>query len=170
MGLLDALFGTQQTTPTVGSILPDAAKLEIMDGRLPRLNTDNIFLKKGEYCCYIDKAILLVEKTKRVYEHIGGSVPGIFSDKNRMSYGNSKPREYIETEQYRAILYITNQRIILQCKEQGFDKQHKYLSAIKPFSNAVELQYGSKTYELLVPDGELVYQTIKLIQQRRSIY
>lgn len=55
MGLLDFFFGTN-TVPTVNSILPDLAKQEILSGRLPRLNTDNLFLKKGEYCCYIDKA------------------------------------------------------------------------------------------------------------------
>lgn len=170
MGILSALFGSGNTTPTVGSILPDAAKQEIMDGRLPHINTDNILLKKGEYCCYIDKALLLEEKTRKTYEHLGASTPGLFSDKNRVSFGYAKPREYTETLQHRAILYITNQRIILQCKEEGFDKPFKSLSAMKPFSNAIELQYGSKTYELIVPDGELVYQTIKLIQQRRSMY
>ena len=41
MGLLDILFGGNYH-PTVGSILPDASKNEIMAGRLPRLNTDNL--------------------------------------------------------------------------------------------------------------------------------
>lgn len=50
MGFLDAIFGQQQTYPTVGSILPDVAKHEIENSRLPRLTTDNTFLKKGEYC------------------------------------------------------------------------------------------------------------------------
>ena len=56
MGLLD-LFKPQSKTPMVQSILPDAAVQEILRGRLPILNTNKIFLKSGEVCHYIDKAI-----------------------------------------------------------------------------------------------------------------
>ena len=168
MGLLDFFFGTNNA-PTVSSILPDLAKQEILAGRLPRLNTDNLFLKKGEYCCYIDKAILLVEKTRKVYRSHGFSTPGIF-DGNRHNFGSGSAEEIVETQPFKAILYITNQRIILQCKDHGFDKAYKYLSAVKPYSNGIELQYGSKTYSLVVPDGRIPYETIKIIQKRRSPY
>ena len=47
MGFLDSLFGKNQI-PTIVSILPAAAKQEIRSGRLPILNTDSLFLKKGE--------------------------------------------------------------------------------------------------------------------------
>ncbi len=167
MGLLDFFFGNN--TPTVNTILPDVARQEILNGRLPRLNTDSIFLKKGEYCCYIDKAILLVDKTKKVYRHHGTSTPGLFEG-NRHNWGTGTSKEYTETQQFKAILYITNQRIILQCKNQGFDKAYRYLSAMKPYSNGIELQYGNKTYSIVVPDGEIPYRVIKLIQQRRVIY
>ena len=116
MGFLDAVFGQQQTYPTVGSILPDIAKREIENGRLPRLTTDNIFLKKGEYCCYIDKALLLVEKTTKTYRHVRTSAPGLFKGQ-RISFGQGKPIEHTETLEFRGILYITNKRVILQCKE-----------------------------------------------------
>lgn len=168
MGLLDFFFGGN-TVPTVTSLLPDAAKQEILAGRLPRLNTDSLFLKKGEYCCYIDKAILLVNKTKKVYRHHSTSTPGLFEG-NRHSWGSGQAKEYIETQQFKAILYITNQRIILQCKNQGFDKQFRYLSAVKPYSNGIELQFGNKTYCLVLPDGTIPHEAIKNIQQRRSIY
>lgn len=167
MGLLDFFFG-RNAVPTVTSILPDAAKQEIFAGRLPRLNTDNLFLKRGEYCCYIDKAILLVDKTKKVLRHHSFSTPGLFEG-NRHSFGSGEAKEYIETQQFKAILYITNQRIILQCKDHGFDKSFKYLSAVKPYSNGIELQYGNKTYSLVVPDGTVPNQVIKIIQQRRAI-
>lgn len=167
MGLLDFFFGP--TTPTVSSILPDAARLEIMAGRLPRINTDSIFMKKGEYCCYIDKAILMVEKVKKIHKHHGASAPGLIKGIRR-NWGTGYTKEYVETEQHKAILYITNQRIILQCKNLGFDKQYRYLSAIKPFTNGIELQYGNKTYSIVVPEGEIPYRAIKLIQERRSIY
>ena len=167
MGLLDFFFGNN--TPTVTSILPAAARQEILCDRLPRLNTDSIFLKRGEYCVYIDKAILMVDKIKRVHKHHGTSTPGLFEG-NRHNWGTGYTKEYTETQQFKAILYITNQRVILQCKDHGFDKQYRYLSAIKPYSNGIELQYGNKTYCIIVPEGEIPYRAIQLIQQRRSIY
>lgn len=45
MGFFDVLFGNKNQIPTVTAILPAAAKNEIMSGRLPILNTDQLFLK-----------------------------------------------------------------------------------------------------------------------------
>lgn len=168
MGLLDFFFG-ERTITVSNSILPTAAKQEILSDRLPRINSDSIFLKKGEYCCYIEKAILLEEKTRKIHKHHGYSTPGLFKG-NRHSFGTGQTKEYTETVQHKAILYITNQRIILQCKNNGFDKAYKYLSTIKPYTNGIELQFGNKTYCIIVPEGEIPYRAIQLIQQRRSIY
>ena len=62
MGVWDLLFGNKNKIPTVTSILPDAARQEILAGRLPILNTDKLFLKKGEKIHYIDKAVNMEEK------------------------------------------------------------------------------------------------------------
>ena len=59
MGLFDALFGNRNQIPTVTTILPDAARQEINAGRLPILNTDKLFLKRGEKIHFIDKAVNL---------------------------------------------------------------------------------------------------------------
>lgn len=163
MGVLDAFFG-QKSYPTVSSILPDIAKREIENGRLPRLTADNLLLKQGEYCCYIDKALLLVEKTTKTYRHIGTSAPGLFKG-TRISFGQGVPLERKETIEYRGILYVTNKRVILQCKDNGFDKMHRYLTSVKPYTNGIELQYGNKTYSLVVPDGALATYAIKLANQ-----
>ena len=168
MGLLDILFGGNYH-PTVGSILPDAAKNEIMAGRLPRLNTDNLFFKRGEYCCYIEKALLLEEKKEKIYRHFGGSTPGLFEG-NRVGWGVGDSKEIVKPVEHKAILYITNQRIILQCKELGFDKPFKSLSAIKSYTNAIELQFGSKTYSIIVNDGTIPHMVLKIIEERRLGY
>lgn len=162
MGFFDALFGQQQNYPTVNSILPDIARTEIQSGRLPQLKTDNIFLKTGELCCYIDKALLLIEKTSKTYRHVGTSAPGLFKG-TRISFGQGTPVEHTEILQFKGILYITNKRVILQCKDNGFDKLHRYLTAVKPYSNGIELQYGNKTFSLIVPDGSLVNDVLKLV-------
>ena len=166
MGFFDALFGKKM--PTVTSILPVAAKQEIMAGRLPQLNTDTIFPKKGERVHFIDKAINVEEKTKRTFQHIGFSTPGLFKG-NRINYGRGKPIEKQEEVYHAGILYITNQRIIFQAKENGFDKEFKHLTTFVPYSNGIELQFGNKSYMLLVADGNVVNQTIHLIKQMRTI-
>lgn len=167
MGFFDNLFGVNQI-PTVTTILPVAAKQEIMAGRLPILNTDNIFLKKGEKIHYLDKAINLEEKTKKTYRHVGHSGPGLFKG-TRYNVGMGKPIESTELIQHKGILYITNQRIIFQAKEQGFDKTYRYLTAIQPYSNACEMQFGNKSYCMIVPDGNCLYKVLQLIKQRRQI-
>lgn len=168
MGLLDILFGNKNQIPTVTTILPAAARSEIMAGRLPILNTDNLFLKKGEKIHFIDKAVNLEEKIVKEHVHIGHSSPGLFKG-NRWSSGRGKTIERTELVQHRGILYITNQRIVFQAKEWAFDKTYKYLTAITPYSNACEIQFGNKTYCMVVADGDVVYQTLQLIKQRRQI-
>ena len=116
MGLLDAIFGNNQP-PKINSILPTAAKNEIRAGRLPILNTDSLFLKRGEKIHYIDKAI----------------------------------------------------RIVFQASEKGFDKTYRYLTAVTPYVDACELQFGSKTYNIYVDDGNLLYEVLQLVKQRRQI-
>ena len=155
------LFGPKQQNEIMDSILPPAAKDEIMASRLPQINTDKIFLKRGEVCSYIDKAILNIHVKKRMSRHVGHSAPGLFKG-TRFHTGVTKPVEYEEIKQQKGILYITNKRVIFQASENSFDKQHRYLSSIAPFSNAVVLQYGEKTFELIVPDGSIVNHVLKL--------
>ena len=168
MGLLSWLFGqpTPPPLPKVNTILPDVAEQEIKNGRLPRLNTDTIFTQKGEYIHYIDKAILLKDKTKKHYrtKNMGFSAPGLFKG-DRVHFGEAKaePVEEIITEQIKGILYVTKKRVIYVNKDNGFDKAYRYLSAVTPYSNGIELQYGSTTYSLLVPDGALLNQVFKIL-------
>jgi len=168
MGFFSRLFSQPNPPqlPKVNTILPLAAVQEIRSGRLPRLNTDTIFTQSGEHIHYIDKAILLKDKTKRHYKsrHTGVSMPGLFKgDRIHFGGGTAEPIEEIVTEQYKGILYVTNKRVIFVCKGHGFDKQYKTLSAVTPYSNGIELQYGSTTYSLLVPDGELLNDVFKII-------
>ena len=170
MGLFDLIFGknNQVEIPQVTSILPPAARQEIMAGRLPILKNDDIFLKRGEKIHLIDKAIEIDIKTTKRFEHIGMSSPGLLKG-DRFSYGRGQPIEQTELIQHRGILFITNTRIIFQAKEGGFDKSYKYLTAIKPYADAIELQFGNKTMSLVVNDGSVVYQALQLIKERRQL-
>lgn len=43
------------------------------------------------------------------------------------------------------------------------------LTAITPYSNACEMQFGNKSYCMIVADGSVVNQVLQLIKQRRQI-
>lgn len=96
MGLFDALFGNRNPIPTVTTILPDAARQEIIAGRLPILNTGKLFLKRGEKIHFIDKAINMEQKTVKEFRHVGGSAPGLFEG-TRWSSGRGRTVEHEET-------------------------------------------------------------------------
>lgn len=159
MGFFSIFLRQQQIRE---SILPAAARQTLLSGRLPVLKTENIFLKADEQCVYIDKAILNEHVKKKVYRHIGRSSPGLFKG-NRITYGTGFAREYEDIEQHKGILYITDRRVIFQSSGHGFDKPHKYLSSIESYINAVILQYGNKSYELIVPDGNIVNAALRLV-------
>ena len=74
---------------------------------------------------------------------------------NRWNVGVAKPIEHGELVQHRGILYVTNQRIVFQASEKGFDKTYRYLTAVTPYVDACELQFGSKTYNMYVDDGNI---------------
>lgn len=158
------LLELKQQMKIMDSILPAAAKNEIMEGRLPQLNSEKILLRKNEYCHYVDKAILNIYMTKEITYRIGHSMPGIFKG-THINVGTSKSKEYQEIKQQKGILYITNKRMIFQATKNSFDKQHRYLSTIEPYNNAVVLQYGKSTYEIIVEDGFVINRVLKLINQ-----
>ena len=167
MVFFDRFLGMRNQIPVVTTIFPDAARQEIAAGRLPILNTDTLFLKRGEKIHFIDKAINLEQKTVKEYRHSGVSTPGLLKG-TRWNTGRGRTVEHTELVQHRGILYITNQRIVFQAAEWGFDKTYRYLTAITPYSNACEIQFGNKSYCLIVADGNVVNQVLQLIKQGRS--
>ena len=166
MGFLD-LFRQQPTTPVVTSILPDIAKQEIMRGRLPILNTDKIFLKVGETCHYIDKAIYEKKTVRKRYvrRNTGYSVPGLFKGTRiNMGGGNTDVVDNVQYDTHRGILYITNRRLIFVGEQGGFDKKVDDLIAITPYSNCIELQFSKDTYKIFVPDGNVTNAVLQQIR------
>ena len=114
------------------------------------------------------KTFNLEIKVVKQYRHVGHSTPGLLKG-NRWNVGVAKPIEHGELVQHRGILYVTNQRIVFQASEKGFDKTYRYLTAVTPYVDACELQFGSKTYNMYVDDGNLLYEVLQLVKQRRQI-
>lgn len=166
MGLLD-IFKSPKT-PVVQTILPDVAKQEIMSGRLPILRTDKIFLKSGETCHYIDKAIYekKIVKKRYVRRNHGTSYRGIIFNDVRHHYGGGQTDvvDNVQYETYRGILFLTNQRIIFVGDQNGFDKRLDDLVATTPWSNCIELQFSKETYRLFIPDGNVLNHALHLVK------
>lgn len=167
MGFFD-LFKPQPAIPIVASILPDIAKLEIMRGRLPILNTNKIFLKSGEQCHYIDKAIYEKKTVKKRYVRKSGgySVPGIFKGTRiNMGGGQTDVVDNVQYEMIRGILYITNKRIIFVGESVGFDRKTDDMVAITPYANCIELQFTNDSYKIFVPDGDVVHMVLQILRK-----
>ena len=153
MGFFD-LF-QQPKTPMITSILPDIAKKEIMRGRLPILNTNKIFLKNGEQCHYIDKAIYEKKTVKKRYvrRNNGYSMPGLFKGTRvHIGGGNTDVVDNVQYDTFKGILYITNKRIIFVG------------DAITPYSNGVELQFNKESVKLFVPDGSIPHAVLQQVR------
>ena len=165
MGFFD-LF-QQPKTPMITSILPDIAKKEIMRGRLPILNTNKIFLKNGEQCHYIDKAIYEKKTVKKRYvrRNNGYSMPGLFKGTRvHIGGGNTDVVDNVQYDTFKGILYITNKRIIFVGDANGFDKRIDDLIAITPYRNGVELQFNKESVKLFVPDGSIPHAVLQHVR------
>lgn len=165
MGFFDFL-NPQSTTPTVPSILPEAARQQILRGQLPTLAPNNLFLKNGEICHYADRAIYekrTVSK-KRIRKNTGYSMPGLFKGTRvHVGGGNS---EYVDDVKYstiKGVLYITTKRIIFVGGADGFDRKTEDLVAVTPYANCIEFQFSKETLKLFVPDGNLPHIVLRLI-------
>lgn len=166
MGFLD-LFKQQRTAPAVNTILPAAARQEILSGRLPILNTNKIFLKSGERCCYIDKAIYEKKTVRKRYvrRNNGYSMPGIFNGTRfHIGRGNTDVVDNVQYDMIRGILYLTNKRIIFVGSNSGFDKKIGDLIAVTPYDNCIEMQFSRDTYKIFVPDGHIVHMALQIIR------
>jgi hypothetical protein len=151
----------------VQSILPAAAVQEIRRGRLPVLNTNKIFLKSGEVCHYIDKAIYEKKTVRKRYvrRNTGYSAPGLFRG-TRVNFGGGTTDQVdnVSYQMLRGILYITNRRVIFQGEQEGFDFKVDDLVAINPYSNCVELQTSKTHYKIFVPDGTVTQAALQLVR------
>ena len=164
MGILSFLFGEgnqQPQPPQIQSIYPQGAILKLQSGVLPTIQADKLILGAGEICHYVDRAIIVTEKKCRQSQHQGGSFR-IFSGAYYHTGGTiSKP--FTEPELTNGIFYITNKRMVFVARKNGFDKEIKKVTAITPYTDGIELQYGNKTYRLLVPDGDVPKHVLDLI-------
>lgn len=144
--------------PQLTSIYPTVAVNKVNSGKLPTIVADKIILQNGEVCHFVDVAAVVTEKKRRMTTHMGGSYH-IFKGYTA-HLGQSQSIPVSEPHYTRGILYVTNQRIIFVARENGFDKKIKALTALTSYSDGVSLQFGGKTYAVMLPAGTVVHTVI----------
>ena len=158
MGLNDTFDDIFESTPTEISSLQE---------KFPEIYTDDIYLQPGEKCYFYSMVQLIDMKIVKDYLHtsFGTSMPGLFKG-DRLGSGISWRKEIGEHEErssYTGMLYVTSKRTIFVEKTKGFDKRHTSISAIMPYSDGIEIQYGSKTYLLMTDDAMQLYELYEMM-------
>lgn len=163
MDILSKFFGfiPPERPPTLISIFPQAAAQRIRSGRLPIIQADKIILGKNEVCHFVDVAALFTTKKRYRSSRHGGSYR--ITKGFTFHLGNSDTVALDEPEYTKGILYITNTRIIFVANRYGFDQRLNKLTAITPYSDALSLQFGGKSYNLLLPDPSTANMAINLL-------
>lgn len=134
---------------------------EFYAGILPNLQADKLILNSGETCHFVDVAAIITEKKHYESRHDGAS----FRVFKGFTYhtGDTKSVPVVEPEYTKGILYFTGRRIIFVARKFGFDQKISKLTAVTPYTNGMELQFGNKTFTLLLPDGTIAKAALDLI-------
>lgn len=165
MGILSKIFGTggfeNDPIPQLQTILPPAVMQKIQTGQLPVLQSDKLILKRGEICHFVDISAVITDRRHYQSCRRGSSVR--IAKGWTVHTGGTTSVPITTAEVTRGIFYITNQRIVFVAKRHGFSQKLSALTAVTPYSNGLDLQFGSKTYHIVLPDGGIAKTVIDLL-------
>lgn len=163
MGLFGKLLGENKAAvpPQLRSIYPPSAAMKIRQGILPEIQSDKLLLAKNEKCRYVESGAIITEQKTYRSRHNGGS----FRVWKGFTYhrGESKSVPEYEREYTKGILFFTDKRIVFVAGKNGFEQKLSKLTSVTEYSNAIELQFGNKTYRVLLPDGCLAKDVLDLL-------
>lgn len=162
-----SLFGIHlsEDAPKIQSLVPQRISNEIMTGQLPTFRPSTIMLGKNETCHFMDKAALAVKQKERSYAtHRSGSSYKVTKNWTmHSSNGRAKPIDQEWFEFKEGVVFVTNERIIFVAPEHGFEKKVKNLTAVIPYTDAVALQFGSQTINLMMPQSQLMAMVLQMV-------
>lgn len=165
MGILSKIFGTggyeNDPIPQLVSVLPAAAVLKIQAGKLPVLQSDKLILKRGEICHFVDVSAVITDRRHYQSRRRGSSVR--IAKGWTVHTGGTTSVPVTTAEVTRGGFYITNQRIVFVAKKHGFSQKLSALTAVTPYGNGLSLQFGSKTYQVVLPNGGIAKTVIDLL-------
>lgn len=168
------LFGRGQEidkTPQLKSVLTEEVRGEIARGGLPviRISSD-MYMHPGETCRYVEQAIY--EKKVRVPR---GSTKralsrGLFRARQQDDVRTSAADSVVDIsfEQVRGYLYVTDTRVIFTSPSERWEHGIDELLSVKPYLNAVKLQFGRESRKVFVPDGSLAACLLRTLRGMHS--
>lgn len=163
MSLITLLTGyvPPETPPVLMSILPSAARTKLTVGQLPILQSNKLILQANEVCHFVDMGAVITQRKRTMGTNSGTSyriVKGVYGH-----YGRRQSVPIEENVYTKGIFYITNKRAAFVAQKNGFDCKLANLTAVTPYTNAIMLQFGSKTHTVLLPDGISAYNALSLL-------
>ena len=162
-----SLFGVHlsEDAPQLQSLVPQRISNEIMTGQLPKFNPSTILLGKNETCHFMDKAALAVKQKERSYSsrRSGSSYKVTKNWTMHNTHGTTRPIDQEWFEFKEGVVFVTNERIIFVAPEHGFEKKIKNLTAVIPYTDAVALQFGSQTINLMMPQSQLMAMVLQMV-------
>lgn len=165
--MIASLFGIHlnEDPPKLESLVPQRISNEIMTGNLPKFNPSTIMLGKNETCHFMDKAALVVKQKERSYasRRSGSSFKVTKNWTMHSSNGRAKPIDQEWYEFKEGVVFVTNERIIFVAPEHGFEKKTKNLTAVIPYTDAVALQFGNQTINLMMPQSQLMALVLQMV-------
>ena len=164
---LASLFGIRlsEDLPQIQSLVPQRISNEIISGQLPTFNPAAIMLDRNETCHFMNRAALAVKKKEKAYR-THRSEDSFRWTKNFTTHhgrGTIRPMEQTWYEFKEGAIFVTNKRIIFVAPEYGFEKKIKDLTAVIPYSDALALQFGNKTIDIVLPDSYLMMMVLKML-------
>lgn len=163
-----SLFGMRlsEDVPILKSLVPQRISNDIMMGRLPKFNPSTIMLEQNEICHFMDRAALVLKKREKSYRSTrsGSSYRLTKNITIHSGGGTSTPIEQEWYEFKKGVVFVTNQRIIFVASENGFEKKIKNLTSVVPYSDGVDLQFGSQTITLMLPEGQLMARVLHMVR------
>ena len=162
-----SLFGIRlsEDAPQLQSLVPQRISNEIMTGQLPKFNPSTILLGQNETCHFMDKAALAVKQKERSYSsRRGGSSYKVTKNWTmHNTHGTTRPIDQEWFEFKDGVVFVTNERIIFVAPEHGFEKKVKNLTAVIPYTDAIALQFGSQTINLMMPQSQLMAMVLQMV-------
>lgn len=152
--------------PVMQSLVPKRIANEIMNGKLPKFTPSTILLKQNEICHFMNKAALVVQKKEKMYKSRRNGASYRITKGFTLHSGGSttKPVEQVWYEYKEGVIFVTNKRIIFVAPENGFEKRITDLTAIVPYTDAIALQFGNQTINVLLPDSGLISEVIRMVK------
>lgn len=107
---------------------------------------------KNENCHFMDKAALSAKQKERSYatHRLGKSFKVTNNWTMHSTNGRAKPIDQEWFEFKEGGVFVTNEKIIFVAPENGFEKNIKNLTAVISYTDAVALQFGSQTLNLMM--------------------